>query len=193
MADTGNPWFIPFAEPSDLVRDWPALSSAVGTAVAAGLSGASNAGIGTNVVQGFSNTTQTASVASGGETVISSLSAVITPTSETSKILVIANISAKASGSAGVSLTIKRNGTAISVGSGLSSQSTSGGGASGVARGNDGSTAVVLDSPNTTSAVTYTVAVTNNDNVTRNLFINRAETDDVNRNASRIIVIEVKA
>jgi hypothetical protein len=41
MADTGNPWFIPFAEPSDLVRDWPALSSAVGTAVAAGLTNAS--------------------------------------------------------------------------------------------------------------------------------------------------------
>jgi hypothetical protein len=40
MADTGNPWFIPFAEPSDLVRDWPALSSAVGTAVAAGLTAA---------------------------------------------------------------------------------------------------------------------------------------------------------
>jgi hypothetical protein len=40
MADTGNPWFIPFAEPSDLVRDWPALSSAVATAVADGLSSA---------------------------------------------------------------------------------------------------------------------------------------------------------
>jgi hypothetical protein len=40
MADTGAPWNIPFAEPSDLVRDWPALSESVGTAVAAGLSAA---------------------------------------------------------------------------------------------------------------------------------------------------------
>jgi hypothetical protein len=60
MADTGNPWFIPFAEPSDLVRDWPALSSAVGTAVAAGLSAAGNAGIGSNVVQTVKTDTFTA-------------------------------------------------------------------------------------------------------------------------------------
>jgi hypothetical protein len=38
MADTGAPWNIPFAEPSDLVRDWPALSEDVADAVAAGLS-----------------------------------------------------------------------------------------------------------------------------------------------------------
>jgi hypothetical protein len=49
MADTGNPWFIPFAEPSDLVRDWPALSSAVGTAVAAGLTATKNFTAGTAI------------------------------------------------------------------------------------------------------------------------------------------------
>jgi hypothetical protein len=40
MADTGAPWNIPFAEPSDLVRDWPALSEDVADAVAAGLTAA---------------------------------------------------------------------------------------------------------------------------------------------------------
>jgi hypothetical protein len=40
MADTGAPWNIPYAEPADLVRDWPALSEDVADAVAAGLSAA---------------------------------------------------------------------------------------------------------------------------------------------------------
>ena len=40
MADTGAPWNIPFAEPTDLVRDWPELSEDVANAVAAGLDGA---------------------------------------------------------------------------------------------------------------------------------------------------------
>lgn len=193
MATTGAPWNIPYVEPTDIPRTYPDDSEDLALAVAAGLSAAGNPGIGSNVVESFSNSTQSASVAGGGQMVISSLSAEITPTSATSKILVIANISAKAAVSAGVSLKIRRNGTAISVGSGLGAQSTSGGGASSVARGNDGTTAVVLDSPASTTAVTYTVAVTNNDNASRALFFNRAETDDVNRNASRIIVIEVAA
>jgi len=37
VADTGAPWNIPFAEPTDLVRDWPQLSEDVADAVAAGL------------------------------------------------------------------------------------------------------------------------------------------------------------
>jgi hypothetical protein len=40
MADTGAPWFIPYAEPADLVRDWPGLSEDVADAVAAGLTAA---------------------------------------------------------------------------------------------------------------------------------------------------------
>jgi hypothetical protein len=37
MPDTGAPWNIPYAAPSDLVRDWPALSEDVAEAVADGL------------------------------------------------------------------------------------------------------------------------------------------------------------
>jgi hypothetical protein len=37
VADTGAPWNIPYAEPTDLVRDWPALSEDVAEAVADGL------------------------------------------------------------------------------------------------------------------------------------------------------------
>jgi hypothetical protein len=41
MADTGAPWEIPYAEPGDLVRDWPALSEDVADAVADGLTASS--------------------------------------------------------------------------------------------------------------------------------------------------------
>jgi len=40
MPDTGAPWNIPYAEPSDLVRDWPDLSEDVADAVALGLTAA---------------------------------------------------------------------------------------------------------------------------------------------------------
>jgi hypothetical protein len=90
MADTGNPWFIPFAEPSDLVRDWPALSSAVGTAVAAGLSAAANAGIGSNVVQAVKTNTFTSTSATF--VTVTGLSVTITPSSETSKILLLGQV-----------------------------------------------------------------------------------------------------
>ena len=37
MPDTGAPYFIPFAEPTDLVRDWPDLSEDVALAIVAAL------------------------------------------------------------------------------------------------------------------------------------------------------------
>ena len=40
MPDTGAPHFIPFADPTNLVRDWPALSEDVAEAVADGLDAA---------------------------------------------------------------------------------------------------------------------------------------------------------
>jgi hypothetical protein len=89
MADTGNPWFIPFAEPSDLVRDWPALSSAVGTAVAAGLTQA-NIAIGPNVVSTLKN--DTFSTSSTSFVAVTGLAASITPSSTSSKVLVIVTL-----------------------------------------------------------------------------------------------------
>ena len=40
MADTGAPWNIPYVEPSDLVRDYPAADEAQANAIAAALSAA---------------------------------------------------------------------------------------------------------------------------------------------------------
>jgi hypothetical protein len=41
MPDTGAPWNIPYVEPADLVRDYPAADEAQALAVAAGLDSAS--------------------------------------------------------------------------------------------------------------------------------------------------------
>jgi hypothetical protein len=47
-ANTGAPWNIVFAEPSDLVRDWPSLSEDVAESVADGLSGTGSVRTGTD-------------------------------------------------------------------------------------------------------------------------------------------------
>ena len=90
MADTGAPWNIPFAEPADLVRDWPGLSEDVADAVAAGLSAAGNAGIGSNVVQTVK--TNTFTTTSTTFVNVTGLSVTITPSSSSSLILVILDI-----------------------------------------------------------------------------------------------------
>jgi hypothetical protein len=87
MPDTGSPWNIPYAAPADLVRDWPALSEDVAEAVADGLDAASNAGIGSNVVQTVK--TDTFSTTSTSDTDVTGLTATITPSSASSKVLVL--------------------------------------------------------------------------------------------------------
>ena len=87
MADTGAPWNIPFVEPTDLVRDYPAADEAQALAVAAGLTAAGNAGIGSNVVQTVVSTTFVTSSTAAVD--VTGLSATITPSSDTSRILVL--------------------------------------------------------------------------------------------------------
>jgi hypothetical protein len=157
MADTGNPWFIPFAEPSDLVRDWPALSSAVGTAVAAGLSAAGNPGIGSNVVQtvktNLFNTTSTSVVD------VTGTDCIITPTSDTSKVLVVITGSASVfQAGSQAQLFIRRETTNIGVSTGATNNATH------VQADTTDSllnsfTLCFLDSPATDSAVTYRLGV----------------------------------
>jgi hypothetical protein len=164
MADTGNPWFIPFADPTDLVRDFPALSSAVGTAVAAGLT-AANVGIGSNVVQTVK--TDTFAIGSGTFTDVTGLAVTITPTSATSKILVMVYVVLSTSGSnnfdRNVQMRLMRDATAVFVGDAAGSRTQATGGWN---PSNDvalhtgtaiGYSPVYLDSPATTSAVTYKV------------------------------------
>ena len=90
MADTGAPWNIPFVEPTDLVRDYPAADEAQALAVAAGLTAAGNAGIGSNVVQSVLTTSITTSASSPVD--VSELDTSITLSSSDSKVLVILSI-----------------------------------------------------------------------------------------------------
>jgi hypothetical protein len=152
MADTGAPWNIPFAEPSDLVRDWPALSEDVADAVAAGLTAAGNAGIGSNVVQ--ATRTTSFAVSSTSPTDWTDITVSITPTSATSKVLVIINAPEITGSVVGVRgfVNLVRDATTLF---GRSATHVSD-------IGRPASTSYVfMDSPATTSATTYKARVFN--------------------------------
>jgi hypothetical protein len=194
MPDTGAPWNIPYVEPADLVRDYPAASGALGTAIAAGLDEAIIA-LGPNVVQTVKTDTFSASVGAGAATDVTGLSVSITPTSATSKVLVMWDLSAFAP-AVGWSVLLKRAGTGISVGdaaSGLLSVTAFGSVNATNTRETGSGAGMVLDSPGTASSVTYQLAIANPANASQTLLVNRNSTDDRVRAASRITVIEVAA
>jgi hypothetical protein len=148
------------------------------------------------VVQGVKTDVFSASLASGGITTITGLSATITPKSTTSKILVSYDISG--GGPFGFGVILRRAGTAIGLGAGEGSRTrvTSGAWADDNRRlGN--ATGQVLDSPETASAVTYDLQMINLDSGTATLFFNRSLFDEnaANgvRSASRITLLEVSA
>jgi len=154
-------------------------------------------GIGSNVVQGVKSDTFSASLASGAITTVTGLSATITPTSASSKVLVIVSI-AVGTEFFGPNVIVERGGTPIGVGDAASSRTRVTGGA---ADGGSGTTVtvtcVVLDSPATTSATTYTVDIQNLTSGTNTMYVNRAD-DDQNiarrgRAASSVTLIEVAA
>ena len=91
MPDTGSPWNIPYAEPSSLVRDWPALSEDVAEAVAAGLS---EVNVIRQVVSHVKNDPFTVSGITA-YTDVTGFEVTITPTRDTSKVLVVATFSSE--------------------------------------------------------------------------------------------------
>jgi hypothetical protein len=193
MADTGNPWFIPFAEPSDLVRDWPALSSAVGTAVAAGLTAAGNAGIGSNVVQAVK--LDTFSTTSTSYVDVTDLAVTITPSSDTVKILLLAHVATGNSSAvfAGTIVQIVGGNAGTFIGNASASLPR---GAMGVVTSNEAhatrnqheNAIIYLDSPATAAAVTYKVQIRTGGGGTS--YVNR-QGDDLSRVASSLVAIEV--
>lgn len=165
MADTGAPWNIPYVENADLVKDYPTASLALANAIANGLDAALIPGIGSNVVQTVKTDVYTSTATS--YTDITGLTVTITPTSATSKVLLIAQVSATVSGTAGHAFALQLAGgnTSGYVGDAASNrrQSVLGGPADGSSgRVLQGFGAyqwpiVYLDSPATTSATTYSV------------------------------------
>ena len=194
MPDTGAPWNIPYVENADLVRDWPADSLLVANAVAAGLSAAGNAGIGSNVVQTVK--TDTFSTSSTSYTAVTGLSSTITPTSASSKVLVIVNFTFSTSAVTNPAAALFRGAT--NVGGGASVGSRLSAIANLTLESNYRSTQAFhfLDSPASTSATTYAVHVATG---TGTLYIGLSASDsdssssDNVRTSSTITAIEVAA
>ena len=199
MPDTGAPWNIPYVESADLVSDWPADSLLVANAVAAGLSAAGNAGIGSNVVQ--TAKTDTFSTTSATFTTVTGLTVTITPTSASSKILLLADVKLSHSDAAGGYIVRLAGGNAAAyVGAAVGSRTQGLVGlenASAVAEHIRllGQTFVYLDSPATTSATTYSVEIVQTR--TGTAYVNQTGLDtnsaDFPRGASSITAIEVAA
>ena len=156
-----------------------------------------------SVIQVVSTTktdTFSASVAGGGLSAITGLSATITPTSASSKILVMVNTSGSASVGYGVTaIALDRGGTAIYVGDSAGTRVQISSGNFG-AWGTDSNTiasvsAQYLDSPSTTSATTYSVKVFNPLSSTQTMYINRSSSDTDTysraRAASTITLMEI--
>jgi hypothetical protein len=160
MPDTGPPWSIPYVEPTDNPRVYPAASEALAEAIADGLDAAGNAGIGSNVVS--VTKTDLFSSTSGTYTAITGLSATITPSSATAKGLVIAVVQANmdaVANSGGVALRILRDATSSPVGdaNGSAIQASAGVGVEVTKRLPETAVIVWLDSPGAATATTYQV------------------------------------
>ena len=167
-------------------------------------SGVSGTGLGKilQVVQAVK--TDTASTTSGTYVTISGLSVNITPSATSSKILVIADVKAGNDGGNGYYLQIVRDSTAIYVGDAATGkqqciQQTYGGGDTGEGLyGMAKMGGTFLDSPNTTSQVTYAVQFLRlGGNSPQTLYVNRVGSESagqyVGRAASSITAIEVAA
>ena len=157
------------------------------------------AGIGSNVVQASSTAPFSASVTAGGAST-DVLSATITPTSATSKILVFASVnhSNNQPNNAGSGFRLMRGSTPISVGdaSGSRTQVTSGTFVQGTTTAQIfSSDGLFLDSPGTAAAVTYHVQIVNPSTSTQTVFMNRTVGNGDNEfamlAASTLIVAEV--
>ena len=198
MPDTGLPWEIPYLDGTEFVKDYPQASEDLADAVAAGLSAAFNPGIGSNVVQTVKD--DTFSVTSATYTTVTGLTVTITPTTDTSKILVMASV-AVASGSSGFGMArlgLFRGSTDLldgdgSRGSGFSQDREA---ATGEDRFQGNRNFVFLDSPATTSAVTYEVRIRGSE-AGFAVYVNRASGDTNGsqwmRGTSTITAIEVAA
>ena len=154
MADTGAPHFIPFLDGTELVRAYPDFSEDLADAVADGLTAAGNAGIGSNVVQvsGTNTLTTTSTTFTATE-----LTASITPSSDTSKVLVLYVFPIVIRADNGRNVTGEHRLVSGSNVLRLYSEVHFSAAAAATGRRNSVSSGQFLHSPETTSPVTYTV------------------------------------
>lgn len=153
------------------------------------------------VVSTTKTDTFSASVGGSTQTAITGLTATITPSDTANKVLVIASVNAAFTTEyASAMLLLTRGGAGISLGDTAGSRTSITGGT--VARlTNNADTALstihYLDTPSSTSALTYGIEIHNVAGSTRTLYVNRTavDTDDakLTRSTSTITVMEVSA
>ena len=194
MPDTGLPYNIPFLDGTELVRDYPDFSEDLADAIVDGLDAA-------GVVKQVVSTTKTDTFSSSSNTLteVTGLTVSITPTSATSKVLVIATVSVGSNPSAtSVASVLRRGTTILSRGDADGSRNRSFSAGTNF-RDNyiNDHVLVELDAPNSTSALVYNVAVTNAEQNSSTVHVNRGNGDGNNtfiwRTASTITAIEVAA
>jgi len=190
MADTGAPWNIPYAEPTDLVRDWPALSEDVADAVADALDSVVTAGIGSNVVQTVLDSAFSTST-TGSYVAVTGLTVTITPTSNTSKVAVFLSTHfGSSSTSSDLSYRLVRGSTPIAQSSfGTSAVTTGSTFFTNIDMINPASM-VFLDSPGTDTATTYSVEIRAFDGTS---YVNRRGRDTAFGTISTLTAVEVEA
>jgi hypothetical protein len=140
--------------------------------------------------------TFSASLSAGSSTAITGLSQSITPSSASSKILVTVSVTGNMANRNGFGASIARGSTLIGIGDSAGSRTRVGAASAQAEAAMTGNVILqFLDSPATTSAVTYNVYANNMNVDTRTTYVNRAETDndsvDRIRTASTITVMEI--
>jgi hypothetical protein len=141
--------------------------------------------------------TFSSSIVAGGNAAVTGLSQSITPSSATSKVLVTLTMNGYNGNWGGFGGYIARDTTAIGIGDAASNRTRVASAAFGDPNHMITVTMSFLDSPATTSAVTYNGYVVNAQPATRTVYVNRTETDtdarDFSRGASTITVMEILA
>jgi len=131
----------------------------------------------------------------------STITASITPSSSSNKVIVWFNVSVASTTSTGnrVALKLKRGSTDIGIGTGTTGSRIVSS-ANALYENNDPYEPMTIpvlwyDSPATTSAITYKVAVASNNNTSQNVFFNRSRDDADNndnfRTATQVLLVEV--
>lgn len=148
------------------------------------------------VVSTVKDDTFSASVGAGNSSAVTGLSASITPSSTSSKILLFVTCHTAQSAAFRPSFILKRDSTIIGVGATSSSRSS----VTSTGHNHDGDALsplniTFLDSPSSTSSISYSVEASNTSTVTQTLYVNRtiadADNSSVPRSVSTITLMEV--
>jgi hypothetical protein len=197
MPDTGAPWNIPYIESSDVVRDYPAADEAQALAIVAAL----DTRLFGQIIQTVKTDTFSASVATGafsGD--VTGLTASITPTADTSRVLVTCNLTvALSANDRSIYVALYRGGSVVAAATGDVEGSRQR-----ITAGNNGQSTTndlsylgfqFLDSPATAAATTYSLRLAHRSSNTETVYVNRTNSDgDANttgRSASFLQLVEV--